>query len=115
VSVVEVLPPEQTNETHPDNINNTVTENLSGPLVSEECEVCSASRSSQNGPSDVLDSRNEGGTIVTQETQNETTPSCHLLNEPKSFYLAPRDRSTDALHNASEASEVSPSKMQLFM
>lgn len=106
VSVVEVLPPGHTNETASDKANGAVIETASE-------SGCSASHPSQNGPGDVLDSRNEGGTtVIILESQNESVPSSgpvegSALDELKSLCLLPRDDSEDGSHIAPQASEVS--------
>jgi hypothetical protein len=106
VSVVEVLPPGQTNETRSENANSAVIETVSD-------SACSVSHASQNDPGDVLDSRNEGGTtVITLESQDESTPSGCVVesspsDEPRSLYLPPRDNPADTVHNTPEASEVS--------
>lgn len=102
VSVVEVLPPGHADEPASDNANSAVIETVSD-------SVCSASHPSQNDPGDVLDSRNEGGTmVVTLESQNESTPSsCLVEDDPKSLNLPSRDNQIDAVPNSHESSEVS--------
>ncbi|XP_021923306.1 uncharacterized protein LOC110831512 isoform X4 [Zootermopsis nevadensis] len=100
VSVVEVLPPGHADEPASDNANSAVIETVSD-------SVCSASHPSQNDPGDVLDSRNEGGTmVVTLESQNESTPSsCLVEDDPKSLNLPSRDNQIDAVPNSHESSE----------
>lgn len=119
VSVVEVLPPEQTDGTGSDSTNNTVYVSVS--MVTEQKKVASASRSSQDGPGDVLDSRNEGGTNVEfLEPRDGRTPSdCaaeDAVGDAHATPCAPTPfESTDAVRNAPEAPEVSTNKSVIFM
>jgi hypothetical protein len=117
VSVVEVLPPEQTDETLSDNTNSAVRETVSVSVVAEERKVSSAVRSSQIGPGDVLDSRNEGGTAVEfLGLQDGSTPSdCviedRVLDDCTSLYA---HESTDTVHSAPDTVEVSINTSLLF-
>jgi hypothetical protein len=108
VCVVEVVPPAS------DSINNAVIETVPDSMVS------SASRSSQNGPGDVLDSRNEGGTNVEfLESRDGLAASSSdaediVLDACASPCAPISSDSTYAVRNAPEASEVSTNKLQLF-
>lgn len=120
VSVVEVLPPEQTDEAASDTSNNAVVATVSDSMVTEQRKVSSASRSSQNGPGDVLDSRNEGGTNVEfLKSQDGRAPSScaaeDIVRDAPASQCGPTPcDSTDAVRNAPEAPEVSTNKSQLF-
>jgi hypothetical protein len=120
VSVVEVLPPEQRDETASGSTNSAVVETVLDSTVAEQRHVSSASRSSQNGPGDVLDSRNEGGTSAEfLETQDGRSPSSCVAEDSvrdacTSLCVPTASDSADAVHNAPEAPEVRINMSQLF-
>jgi hypothetical protein len=104
VSVVEVLPPEETDKT-----NSVVVEIVSDSVVAEE-QACSSSHLNENGLGDVLDSRNEGGTTgVCLESQDESVPACDVTGDSVLVdgSLPLEDDPVDTAHNAPEISEVS--------
>ena len=110
VSVVEVLPPEET-----DKANSVVIAIVSDSDVTEE-QVCSSSQLNENGLGDVLDSRNEGGTtVVCLESQDESVPSCGVTEDsiPVDASFTVEDDSADTAHNAPEISEVSTFMLKL--
>jgi hypothetical protein len=120
VSVVEVLPPEQTEETASDSTNSAVVETISDSTVAEQKKVSSTSRSSQNGPGDVLDSRNEGGTSAEfLESQDGRSPSGYVAEDIvcdacTSLCASTASDSADEVRYAPEAPEVRANMSQLL-
>jgi hypothetical protein len=115
VSVVEVVPQEQTDETASDNCDGKTVE-----TATEQRKVSSASRSGRSVTDDVLDSRTEGGTCVEfmGPEDGRSVSSCvaqedGVLEDCTSLCVPTLPNCTEAERNAPQAPEVSAKTSQL--
>ncbi|XP_069671571.1 uncharacterized protein [Periplaneta americana] len=111
VSVVEVLPPESAGvEVTCDSSNSTVIEITGESVVPEEAKVCAVTRESLDGPGEVLDSRNEGGTtLIVIESREENPPCSAVIDEfvdSASEQFPPSENSMDTAFVTPETTET---------